>query len=90
MTAIIGTIAFLLAEGASFAQDLAPKDCSELVRLAQTYEEDLKTVDTVLGSAIDAGNLDRIKSYRLKRAEVKKKLASVLRVIELKECTAPR
>jgi hypothetical protein len=44
----------------------------------------------VLGSAIDAGNMDRIKTYRLKRAEIKRKLSSVLRVIDLKECTVAR
>jgi hypothetical protein len=90
LIAIVGSLTFLIAVGPSFAEDLALRDCSELLRIAKTYEEDLKTVDTVLGSAIDAGNMDRIRTYRLKRAEIKRKLSSVLRVIDLKECTVAR
>ncbi|MFH1115823.1 MAG: hypothetical protein V1792_18085, partial [Pseudomonadota bacterium] len=52
------------------AEDLAAKSCAELVRMAESYQQDLKTVDTVLGSAIDAGNMDRIQSYQLKKDAV--------------------
>jgi len=64
------------------------KKCSELVRMAQNCQEDLKTVDTVLGSAIDAGTMDRIKNYKLKRSVVRKQLESVLKAIEIKGCAA--
>jgi len=64
------------------------KKCSELVRMAQNCQEDLKTVDTVLGSAIDAGTIDRIKNYKLKKSVVRKQLESVLKAIEIKGCTA--
>ncbi|MFH1112827.1 MAG: hypothetical protein V1792_02805, partial [Pseudomonadota bacterium] len=66
------------------------KSCAELVRMAESYQQDLKTVDTVLGSAIDAGNMDRIQSYQLKKDAVKSQLKSVLRTIDLKECRDSR
>ncbi|MDQ7783347.1 MAG: hypothetical protein RDU20_10735 [Desulfomonilaceae bacterium] len=85
---LVGTLAALIFSAApSCAEDLAAKSCSELVRMAQSYQQDLKTVDTVLGSAIDAGNMDRIRSYKLRKAAVRRQLQSVLRTIDLKECT---
>jgi len=84
------SLAILYAAAPSFAQDLTTRDCSELVRMAQTLQEDLKTVDTVLESAIDAGNMDRIRSYKLRKSEIKKKLTALLRVIDLKECGMPK
>jgi hypothetical protein len=72
--------------GSSGAEDLAVRSCTDLVRMAETCQEDLKTVDTVLGSAIEAGNIDRIRNYKLRKAEIAKKLKSVMRVIDLKEC----
>lgn len=80
-----GLIVFGLV-GSSVAEDLTTKSCPELLRIAETCQEDLKTVDTVLGSAIEAGNIDRIRNYRLRKAEIKKKLKSLMRVIDLKEC----
>jgi hypothetical protein len=74
----------------SFAEDLAAKSCAELVRMAQSFQQDLQTVDTVLGSAIDAGNMDRIRSYKLRKAAVNRQIKSVLRTIELKDCTVQR
>lgn len=74
----------------SLAQDLTVKNCAELVRIAEGCQQDLKTVDTVLGSAIEAGNIDRIRSYKLRKAEVRKRLKSVMRVLELKDCVIPR
>jgi hypothetical protein len=75
---------------ASHAEDLIVKSCAELIRMAQVYQEDLKTVDTVLGSAIDAGNMDQIKSYKLKKGAVKKQLESVMKAIDLKGCVTKR
>lgn len=88
--AIVGCLALFVALAPAWAEDLTAKGCQELMRMAQTYEQDLKTVNTVLGSAIDGGNLDRIRSYKLKRAEVQRRLNSVLRVIDLKECVRKR
>jgi hypothetical protein len=76
--------------GTSPADDLIVKSCSELIRMAQVYQEDLKTVNMVLGSAIDAGNMDRIKSYKLKKGAVKKQLDSVMKAIDLKGCVKKR
>lgn len=68
------------------AEELVVRTCSDLVRLANSYQEDLKTVDTMLGVAIDAGDLDKIKAYKLKKAAVQKQLNAVLKAIEIKEC----
>jgi hypothetical protein len=76
--------------GASLADDLILKSCAELIRMAQVYQEDLKTVNMVLGSAIDAGNMDQIKSYKLKKGAVKKQLDSVMKAIDLKGCVTKR
>jgi hypothetical protein len=75
--------------GPSVAEDLTVKTCAELVRIAEGCQQDLKTVDTVLGSAIDAGSMDRIRSYKLRKAEVKKRLKAVMRALEFKECVLP-
>ena len=88
--AIVGCLALFVAVAPAWAEDLTAKGCDELLRMAQTYEQDLKTVNTVLGSAIDGGNMDRIRNYKLKRAEVQRRLKSVLRVIDLKECVLKR
>jgi hypothetical protein len=88
---ILGT-AFLMLFIASIAvaQDLLEVKCGELMRMANTYQQDLKTVDTVLGSALDAGDMDRIKSYKLRKGVVKKQLDSVLQAIDLKGCARAR
>ncbi len=87
IAAILGT---LFIAGPSFAEELVVKKCSELVRMAVNYQADLKTVDTVLGSAIDAGTMDRIKNYKLKKSVLSKQLAAVLKALEIKGCTLAR
>jgi hypothetical protein len=89
---IIGIVCVpLLASGPAVAEDeLIVKGCQELMHMAKNYQEDLKTVDTVLGSAIDAGGIDRIKNYQLKKNAVRKQLESVLRAIDLKGCVKQR
>jgi hypothetical protein len=79
-----------LLASAAYPEDLFETKCSELVRLAEAYQQDLKTVNTVLGSAIDSGDMDRIKNYKLKRGAVTKHLESVLKAIELKGCIKTR
>jgi hypothetical protein len=83
-------LALALLASAAHTEDLLDTKCSELVRLAEAYQQDLKTVDTVLGSAIDSGDMDRIKNYKLKKGAVKKNLESVLKAIELKGCIKTR
>ncbi len=89
--ALIGAfVAVFMYAASSPAEELAAKSCAELVRMAQSYQQDLQTVDTVLGSAIDAGNIDRIRSYKLRKATVRRQLKSVLRTIDLKDCALQR
>jgi len=84
--ALMGLMAIIGVEE-SHSQELLVKNCSELITMAQTLEADLKTVDTILGSAIQAGNMVQIRKYKLKRAAVQKDLNSVLSAINYKSCT---
>ncbi len=68
------------------AEELVVRPCADLIRLANSYRDDLKTVDTMLGVAIEAGDLDKIKAYKLKKSAVQKQLDAVLKAIEIKEC----
>ena len=82
----LAALIFLTAGSALFADDLWSKSCDELIRTAEAWEQDLKTVDMVLGAAIDAGNLEKIKSYKLRKEALKKQLESVVSVIGSKDC----
>jgi hypothetical protein len=84
--AVTLAVAILFGSIPAYAEDLFSKSCFELVRLAENYQTDLKTIETVLGSAIDAGNLDRIKNYKLRRSVIKQQLTSTMRAIEAKGC----
>lgn len=90
LTIIVASFMATLSAGASPTEDLIVKNCTELIRMAQVYQEDLKTVDTVLGSAIDAGNMDRIKNYKLKKRAVRKQLDSVMKAIDIKGCVTAK
>jgi hypothetical protein len=88
---ILGTaLLMLFVSNIAIAQDLLEVKCGELMRMAETYQQDLRTVDTVLGSALDGGDMDRIRSYKLKKGAVKKQLDSVLQAIDLKGCARGR
>ena len=87
---LVSCLALIVLASAAFAQDYGSKSCSELLRMAEAYQQDLKTVDIVLGSAVDAGNLDRIRSYRLRKNAVKRELQAVLRALTVKECVTSR
>jgi hypothetical protein len=87
---LIGCVTLIMIASAAFAEDLGAKSCSELLRMAQAYQQDLKTVDIVLGSAIDAGNLDRVRSYKLRKNAVRRDLEAVLRALSAKECISSR
>jgi hypothetical protein len=68
------------------AEDLGSKTCPELLRLAKECEQDLKTVDTVLGAAIDAGNMDSVRNYKLKRSAMVKERENIMSAIKFKQC----
>jgi hypothetical protein len=88
---ILGGV-FLTLVGANIAvaQDLFEVKCAELMRMSENYQLDLRTVDAMLGAALDGGDMDRIKSYKLKKGAVKKQLDSVLQAIDLKGCAKSR
>ncbi len=68
------------------ADDLGGKSCPELVRMAKECEADLKTVDMVLGAAIDAGNMDKIKGYKMRKATSVKLRNQIMSAIKFKGC----
>lgn len=82
----MAALGLFLAVCTACASDLLQKSCDELIRTAQSYREDIKTVDIVLGAAIDAGNLERIKSYKLRKNALKSQLETVLKAVDLKDC----
>ncbi len=84
------TALILFVSNFAMCQDLLENKCSELMRMADTFQQDLKAVDTVLGSALDGGDMDRIRSYKLKKGVVKKQLDSVMKAIDLKGCARGR
>lgn len=90
LLAFIAGLPLLFPLSGVCADDLIVKDCSELLRLAEAYQEDLKTLDVVLGAAIEAGNMVTIRTYKLKKAGFKKRLSAVLKAIEIKECVKSR
>ena len=89
-----GTLTWVLIAGALTicfantlsAQDLLETQCPVLMRMAETYQQDLKAVDTLLQAAIESGDMDRIKTYKLKKGVVQKQLNSVLSAIDTKGC----
>lgn len=84
--AAIAALFIICIPGMAKSEDLIVKTCPELLRMAETAHEDMRTVDTMLGSAIEAGNMDKIKNYKLKKAAVRKQLESVLNAIDLRGC----
>jgi hypothetical protein len=68
------------------SQELITRPCPELIRIAERYQEDLKTINTILGSAIEAGSIHRIKNYKLRKDATKQQLESVLEAIEARGC----
>ncbi len=77
---------FMIGSVPCYSEELVAKACPELIRIAERYQEDLKTVDTVLGSAIEAGSIDRIKNYKLRRGAIKQQLESVMKAIDARAC----
>jgi hypothetical protein len=84
-TAVLLTTA-TLGPACAAENELVVKTCPDLLRMAEQYNEDLRTVDTVLGSAIDSGTMDRIRSYKLRKSAVRQKLTDVVKALEIKGC----
>ncbi len=86
ITGLIAVAACCCGASPLLADDLGAKSCPELLRMAKECEADLKTVDIVLGAAIDAGNMDRIKSYKLRKGSSIKLRDQVMNAIKFKGC----
>ena len=57
----MAALGLFFAVSTACAADLIQKSCDELIRIAND-REDIKGGDRTVGAAIDAGNLERIKS----------------------------
>jgi predicted dithiol-disulfide oxidoreductase (DUF899 family) len=68
------------------AECLDCEKCSQLIRLAQKHQQDLKAVSMVLGSAVESGSLERIRAYKLRKGSTRRELDKVMRAIELRGC----
>lgn len=79
-------IFFSIADKA-FSEEIIVKNCTELMRMAQNLQEDLKTTDIMLGAALDAGSMQNVKTYKLKKETAKQKLEAVLQAINLRGCS---
>jgi hypothetical protein len=80
----------LLTGSMAVSEDLVVRGCPDLLRLADSCRDDVKTADMVLGSVIDAGSIDMIKNYKLRKQAAQKQLESVLKALDLKGCVKPR
>ncbi len=88
---ILGMMCFSATVAAAAPdQELIMKSCPELMRMSQTYQEDLRTVDIVLGSALENGAMDRIRTYKMKKSAARKNVEEVNRALELKGCVKRR
>jgi hypothetical protein len=86
LTVILATLILVVNTQASGTDELVVKDCPELLRMAQSLQDDVKTIDTVLGSAIEVGNMTTIQNYKMKKASVQSQLQAVLKAIEIRSC----
>ncbi len=78
-----------LMPGKAISEELIVKSCAELMRMAENLQEDVKTADIMLRSALDGGSMSSVKTYKLKKEAVNIKLQSVLQAISLKGCSKP-
>lgn len=88
VTIAVGS-AVLLSAPPSFSEELVVKSCQDLIGMAENCRQDLRTVGAMLGSAVDVGDIQRIRNYKLKRSALQKQLQSVLKALEIKECVMP-
>ena len=82
-------VSLTLMPGKAFSEELIVKSCTELMRMAENLQEDVKTADIMLRSALDSGSMSNVKTYKLKKEAVNIKLQSVLQAISLKGCSKP-
>jgi hypothetical protein len=62
--------------------------CAELIQLAKQSQQDLRAIKTVLRSAIAAGNVERVRSYKLDKGAMTKKAQMIMNALESKGCLA--
>jgi hypothetical protein len=77
---------FVVFSSTCQAEDLLMRSCSELIYMAENFQHDLRAIDAVYGSAVEAGNMDRIKNYKLRKGAVRKELDGVMKAIDVKGC----
>ena len=85
-TMIAAAALVVLPATPGFTDDFVVQSCTELLRMADACRDDIKTADIILGSAIDSGDMTRVRAYKLKKSAAKQSLTSVLKALELKGC----
>jgi hypothetical protein len=89
-TVMAALLTMLLTAGAAVSEELVVTSCPELLRMADSCRDDIRAADTMLGSAIDAGSLEMIKNFKLRKEAARKHLDSVIKALELKGCVKTR
>ena len=72
----------------AYADCLECMSCAELIYLAKQSQQDLRAIKTVLRSAIAAGNVERVRSYKLDKGAMTKKARMIMNALESKGCLA--
>lgn len=90
LTLIAAMLITVFTASAAVSEELVVASCPDLLRMVDSYKDDMRAADTMLGSAIDAGSLEMIKNYKLRKEAAKKHLDSVIKALELKGCVKSR
>ena len=72
----------------AYAGCLECMSCAELINLAKQSQQDLRAIKTVLRSAIAAGSIERVRSYKLDKGAMQKKAQMIMNALEAKGCLA--
>lgn len=78
---------FSASSASAISEELIVKTCPELMRMAQNLQEDLKTADIMLGSALESGSMTNVKNYKMRKETANKQLQSVLQAINIRGCS---
>ncbi len=84
--AALVVVLLIVPASMGFSECLECKSCTQLITLAKQHQQDLRTINAALGSALAGGNLDMAKSYKLTRASVTREAQLVMNAIEIKGC----
>ncbi|MBI5568920.1 MAG: hypothetical protein HY914_03155 [Desulfomonile tiedjei] len=85
-TMIAAAALVVLPATPGFTDSFVVQSCTELLRMADAYRDDFKTANVILGSAIDAGDMEKVRAYKLKKSAAKQSLDTVVKALELKGC----